>query len=74
MCIGEVSRVRTNIDIDDDLMRQALAVSGLGTKKDVVHDALKEYVERRARRDLRDLRCRVRFADDYDHKAMRERR
>lgn len=66
--------MRTNIDIDDALMRQALAVSGLGTKKDVVHDALKEYVERRTRRDLKELRGQVSFADDYDHKAMRERR
>lgn len=65
--------MRTNIDIDDELMRQALAVSGLATKKDVVHDALKEYVERRTRKDLKELRGRITFAEDYDHRAMRER-
>lgn len=66
--------MRTNIDIDNELMRQALAVSGLATKKDVVHDALKEYVERRTRKDLKELRGRITFAEDYDYRAVRERR
>lgn len=37
--------MRTNIDIDDDLLAQALEVSGLRTKKAVVEDALRLLVE-----------------------------
>ncbi|MDP2871220.1 MAG: type II toxin-antitoxin system VapB family antitoxin [Bacillota bacterium] len=64
--------MRTNITIDDDLMQQAMRLSGLSTKKEVVHSALEEYVQRRTRRDIAELRGKVRFADGYDHKAMRE--
>jgi len=33
--------MRTNIEIDDELMRQALAASGLRTKRAVVEEALR---------------------------------
>ena len=36
--------VRTNIEIDDELMRSALAATGLRTKKAVVEEALKLLV------------------------------
>ena len=49
--------MRTNIDIDDDLMAEALAVTGHSTKKAVVEDALRRIVaEQRARAALQDLR------------------
>ncbi len=36
--------MRTNIEIDDTLMNEALEVSKLSTKKAVVEHALKEYI------------------------------
>jgi len=36
--------MRTNIELDDDLVEQALKISKLKTKKDVVNEALKQYV------------------------------
>ena len=36
--------MRTNIVIDDHLMRQALAISGLQTKKAVVEEALRRLI------------------------------
>jgi Arc/MetJ family transcription regulator len=36
--------MRTNIEIDDALMQQALAASGLRTKRAVVEEALRLYV------------------------------
>lgn len=38
--------MRTNIVIDDELMAQALRVSRVTTKREVVDLALREYVER----------------------------
>ena len=64
--------MRTNIEIDDVLMNKALRISGFKTKKDVVKQAMFEFVERRTRKDLSDLRGKIQFADDYDYKAMRE--
>jgi Arc/MetJ family transcription regulator len=37
--------MRTNIDIDDELMTKALALSGLPTKKAVIEEALKMLIE-----------------------------
>jgi Arc/MetJ family transcription regulator len=49
--------MRTNIDIDDDLLKQAMKASGLKTKKAVVEHALEQFVkEERARKALEDLR------------------
>lgn len=43
--------MRTNIDIDDSLLKEALAVTGLKTKKAVVDEALRRVV--RGSRQLR---------------------
>lgn len=65
--------MRTNIVIDDSLIEEALALSKLKTKKDVVHKALEEYVHALKKRDLRDLRGKIRLADGYDYKKLRAR-
>jgi Arc/MetJ family transcription regulator len=67
-CIG----VRTNIVIDDNLMEQAMRISGLTTKREVVDRALVEFVQRHARKDLKELQGKIAFADNYDYKAMRK--
>lgn len=66
--------MRTNILIDDDLMNQALSVSGLKTKKEVVTMALEEFVQRRSQRNLLDLAGKIELADGYDYKDMRKER
>jgi Arc/MetJ family transcription regulator len=66
--------MRTNIVIDDNLIEQAMRLSGLSTKKDVVDRALFEFVQRRTRSDLAELHGKIKFADDYDYKAKREGR
>ncbi|MCD8138478.1 MAG: type II toxin-antitoxin system VapB family antitoxin [Planctomycetaceae bacterium] len=66
--------MRTNIVIDDDMMQTAMEVSGIRTKKGVVEQAIREFVARRTRKDIRDLRGKIRFADGYDYKAGRKGR
>jgi Arc/MetJ family transcription regulator len=63
--------MRTNIVIDDELMKKALALSKLKTKREVVHKALEGYVRDVQIRDLRDIRCKIRFAPGYDYKPLR---
>jgi len=43
--------MRTNIDIDDDLLRKAMAITGQKTKKQAVEEALKQLVKSHARRE-----------------------
>ncbi len=64
--------MRTNIVLNDELVEQALALTGVRTKKDVIDLALKELVRSRQRKDLTDLAGRVRFRAGFDHKALRE--
>lgn len=63
--------MRTNIVLDDHLVQEAFRHSQVKTKKDLVHLALTEFVENRRRRDIRELRGKIQFRDDYDHKALR---
>jgi Arc/MetJ family transcription regulator len=64
--------MRTNIDIDDALLKQAFKFSQAKTKKELIHQALKEFVENRRRLNLMDLEGRIEFFEGYDYKAMRE--
>lgn len=66
--------MRTNIVIDDTLMQKAMKISGLKTKREVVEKAISEFVANRTRKDLKELRGKIQFADDYDYRAMRGRR
>ena len=58
--------MRTNIDIDDRLMRQALRASGRTTKRAVVDEALKLLVQTRSQAGIRKLRRRIRSAGDLE--------
>lgn len=48
--------MRTNIEIDDELMKTAMKLSGLKTKKMVVHKALKVLINRQKRARILKLR------------------
>ncbi|HEY4173898.1 MAG TPA: type II toxin-antitoxin system VapB family antitoxin [Rhodopila sp.] len=64
--------MRTNIDIDDDLLAEAMAATGLETKKATVEEALRRLIQRHRRQ--------VAFADmaglgwEGDLAAIREGR
>lgn len=49
--------MRTNIEIDDELMNDALAASGAPTKREVVHEALALLIRlKRQERAIKELR------------------
>ncbi len=73
MCI-ERCMMRTNIVLDDNLVKEAIKLSGIKTKKDLIHLALKEFVENKRRLNLLDLEGKIEFAEGYDYKKMREAR
>ena len=65
--------VRTNIVLDDELVAEAARVSGIKTKRELVHEALRVLVETRKRKSLLDLVGKVELAPDYDYKKLRTR-
>jgi Arc/MetJ family transcription regulator len=64
--------MRTNIEIDDELMRQAMAASEETTKKAVVEKGLRLIISLKAQEGIKRLRGKVKWEGDLD--AMREGR
>jgi Arc/MetJ family transcription regulator len=61
--------MRTNIEIDDQLMADALKVSGAKTKREVVQRALTDFIRLQRQGDIRKLRGKINWIGDLD--AMR---
>ena len=61
--------MRTNIEIDDDLLGEAMAASGLATKKATVEEALRQLVESARRRQALQSSAGIGWDGDLD--AMR---
>lgn len=61
--------MRTNIVIDDELMKLALRATGLRTKREAVELGLRTLVRLRRQREIRRFRGRLHWEGDLD--AMR---
>lgn len=61
--------MRTNIEIDDDLLREAMAASGLSTKRATVEEALRQLLASYRRREA--LRASAGIGWEGDLDAMR---
>jgi Arc/MetJ family transcription regulator len=64
--------MRTNIDIDDELMAEAMAATGMTTKKAAVEEALRRLVRHHHRRNAVADMAGLGWEGDLD--AMREGR
>lgn len=66
---GSKKLMRTNIVIDDKLMRDALRATGLKTKRETVEHALRTLVRLNRQSQIHRLRSKVDWQGDLD--AMR---
>lgn len=64
--------MRTNVEIDDELMKEALEESQAGTKKEAVDMALRELIASCRRRRALRLEGNVEWQGDFEE--MRELR
>jgi Arc/MetJ family transcription regulator len=64
MCI--LMCMRTNIEIDDDVLRAAQQLLGTATKRETVDSALREVVARHRRLGVLELRGKVRWEGDLE--------
>jgi len=58
--------MRTNIDIDDDLMSKAMRASGAPTKRAAVEQGLRLLIDVRGQRAIRQLRGKVKWAGNLE--------
>jgi len=64
--------MRTNIVLDDNLVDEAFKYANeIHTKKELIEVALREFVNSRKIKNLKDLKGKISFAEDYDYKKMR---
>ena len=56
--------MRTNIEIDDEVMREVQRLTGVRTKREAVDLALREVVARHRRLGILELRGRVHWEGD----------
>jgi Arc/MetJ family transcription regulator len=63
--------MRTNVIIDDSLLEEAFILTKIKTKKELLKTALEELIENRKRKDIREIRGKINFYEDYDYKEMR---
>ena len=56
--------MRTTVEIDDDLMREALRLTGLKTKRAAIEEGLKTLVRVKRQLKMLELGGKVEFWDD----------
>ena len=65
--------MRTNIVLNDDLVDEAFKHSQqITTKKDLIEAALQEYVDNRKRKNIKELKGKIKFTESYNYKEMRK--
>jgi Arc/MetJ family transcription regulator len=64
--------MRTNIVIDDNLMAEAMRVTGIKTKREVVDTALRTLVRLERQRSVLELEGRIEWQGDLE--ALRQAR
>jgi len=66
--------MRTNIVLDEELVKEAFKYSSAQTKRELVREALTFYLENKKRKNLLDLFGKIDFANGYDYKKLRANR
>lgn len=66
MNLERIHTMRTNIEIDDRLMADALAATGLKTKREVVELGLQKLVQLKRQEGLRRLRGKIDWQGSLD--------
>jgi Arc/MetJ family transcription regulator len=64
--------MRTNIVLNDDLVKEAFCYTTAKTKRELIEIALREFVANHKRRNILDLRGKIKIRQDYNHKKLRE--
>jgi len=58
--------MRTNIDLDEELVARGLLLSGLRTKKELVNMALREFIRKNDQKKILELRGKIQWQGDLE--------
>ncbi|MFP4221114.1 MAG: type II toxin-antitoxin system VapB family antitoxin [Phormidium sp.] len=66
--------MKTSIELNEELVKEALRLTNLQTEQELISFALEELIRTRKKRNLLDLSGQIQFSTDYDYKALRTNR
>jgi Arc/MetJ family transcription regulator len=58
--------MRTNIVLDEDLVERAKQLTGIKTKREVIHEALRTLIQLREQGQIRQLRGKLHWEGDLN--------
>ena len=64
----------TNLQIDQELLKEAQRIGGFKTKRETVNIALDSFIRAYKRQQLLTLRDQIDYDSTYDYKAGRNKR
>ena len=64
----------TNLDIDQELLEEAMKIGGQKNKKNTVNKDLKEFIDKRKQKEIISTFGSILYEPGYDYKKLRRRR
>lgn len=61
-----------NLEIDEKLLEEALALSWHSTENKLIEEALREYIQRRKQQKVFELFETIDYEEEYDYKQQRQ--
>ncbi len=66
--------MKTSIELNEELVKEALRLTNIQTEQELINFALAELIRTRKKRNLLELSGQIQFSTDYDYTALRENR
>lgn len=63
--------MRTTIDLPENLILEAMSLTGISTKTDMIKEALKNIIEREKIKSIKKFRGKIKLEIDFD--SLRKR-
>ena len=63
--------MRTNVVLNDELVAEAMHLTGAKSKRELIDMALHELIRAKRKKNLFDLAGQIDFAEGYDYKVAR---
>ncbi|MDC9714555.1 MAG: type II toxin-antitoxin system VapB family antitoxin [Gammaproteobacteria bacterium] len=64
---------RTNVVLDEEIMQEAMTIGHIKTKRALIDTAIREFIAKRKKPNIMDLKGVGGIREDYDYKTLRSR-
>ena len=61
----------TQLEIEDVLINEAFKYTNISNENELIRIVLEEFIKNHKKKNLSDLKGKIKFQEDYDYKEMR---